>query len=193
MGRWTQYDEDDYRLPEGMKRIGYDSDSGRYYFRNSGGSVWQGPEGAEFGEMTKVSELPTSLSGSSSQRRSEDLEAAPRRAEGYQPLDNDPVNPMARSNAPGFNADYRSLFPFFLIIAVVLLLIWRLILSPGLAPTPKWCPEGAVVYTVQPGDNCWEIARIHGCPFERFKELNQKLQCDHLMPGSSVCLPDTTR
>ncbi|KAF9265263.1 hypothetical protein L218DRAFT_163690 [Marasmius fiardii PR-910] len=35
MGRWTQYDEDDYRLPPGMKRIGYDADTGEYFF--SGG------------------------------------------------------------------------------------------------------------------------------------------------------------
>jgi hypothetical protein len=35
-----------------MKRIGYDADSGRYYFRDSGGLVYKGPEGSEFGQLT---------------------------------------------------------------------------------------------------------------------------------------------
>lgn len=42
-----------------MKRIGYDADSGRYLFR-SGGSIWQGPAGAEYGEMTKGMSQPLS-------------------------------------------------------------------------------------------------------------------------------------
>lgn len=73
MGRWTQYDEvrfaiwlggsgkpwsddgaqDSCRLPEGMTRIGYDSDTGRYRFRDKDGSIWEGAEGAEYGEMHK--------------------------------------------------------------------------------------------------------------------------------------------
>ena len=74
MGRWTQYDEvrgvfhfmynlgpflwwlvtqDDYRLPEGMKRVGYDADTQRYTFKDKDGSLWEGPEGQEFGEMRR--------------------------------------------------------------------------------------------------------------------------------------------
>jgi hypothetical protein len=45
--------QDDYRLPEGMKRVGYDSDSGRYYFRDRDGVVYEGGQGAKFGEMTR--------------------------------------------------------------------------------------------------------------------------------------------
>ena len=36
-----------------MKRVGYDSDSGRYYFRDREGVLYEGGEGAEFGEMTR--------------------------------------------------------------------------------------------------------------------------------------------
>jgi hypothetical protein len=36
-----------------MTRIGYDSDTGRHRFRDKDGSVWEGPEGAEYGEMRK--------------------------------------------------------------------------------------------------------------------------------------------
>ncbi|KAG6883268.1 hypothetical protein C0993_007063, partial [Termitomyces sp. T159_Od127] len=43
---------DDYRLPEGMKRTGYDTDTGRYYFTDQDGSVWEGAQGAQFSEMT---------------------------------------------------------------------------------------------------------------------------------------------
>jgi hypothetical protein len=53
--------QDDYRLPEGMKRIGYDSESGRYYFRDTDGSVWVGPQGAEFGQMTRGKSILTGL------------------------------------------------------------------------------------------------------------------------------------
>jgi hypothetical protein len=71
MGRWSQYDEvrilsffdpfrydyqclqDDYRLPEGFKRVGYDADSGKYVFRDKEGQLWEGQEGERFGEMTR--------------------------------------------------------------------------------------------------------------------------------------------
>lgn len=86
---------------------------------------------------------------------------------------------------------YRTLFPFFLIIAVVLLLMWRLLISPNLSsppPTAKKCPEGTVSRWVQPGDSCWELARESGWSMERFKEVNARVACDALMPGTSVCL-----
>jgi hypothetical protein len=46
-------EQDDYRLPEGMKRVGYDADTGRYFFRDKDGCLWEGQEGARFGEMTR--------------------------------------------------------------------------------------------------------------------------------------------
>ena len=47
------FSQDEYRLPEGMKLIGYDSDSERYYFRDTDGSLWVGSPGSEFGQMTR--------------------------------------------------------------------------------------------------------------------------------------------
>ena len=84
---------------------------------------------------------------------------------------------------------YRTLFPFFLIIAVVLLLIWRLIVSPGLSATTRKCPEGTSSYWAQPGDSCWEISRKNGWSLDKFEEVNPTVVCDPLMPGTSVCLP----
>jgi len=192
MGRWTQYDEDDYRLPEGMKRIGYDADSGRYYFRDSDGSIWQGAAGAEFSEMTKVTNLPSSITDdddSDDDRRGGDVEASPRtRSGGYQLLPEDHSRPIIPRTSVRIGS-YRTLFPFFLIIAVVLLLIWRLLLSPGLSAPTKKCPEGTASHWIQPGDSCWELSRQHGWTMDKFKEANPKVVCDPLMPGTSVCLP----
>ncbi|KAF6748425.1 hypothetical protein DFP72DRAFT_916691 [Ephemerocybe angulata] len=189
MGPWTQFDEDDYRLPEGMKRIGYDADEGRYYFRDSDGSIWRGAEGAQFGELTKVSEAPTSITTQESEN--DDLEATPRtsRQGGYQLLSADPNVPLAHSRHPMDVNPYRTLFPFFLIIAVVLLLVWRLILSPAMFPGPSQCPEGTALYYVQPGDSCWAVAKMHGISLEKLQQLNPKVQCDPLIPGTSFCLP----
>ncbi|KDR85847.1 hypothetical protein GALMADRAFT_132490 [Galerina marginata CBS 339.88] len=249
MGRWTQYDEDEYRLPAGMQRIGYDADSGRHYFRDAARAVWQGPVGAQFGEMTRVSSVPPSVAlenvpeeneeDEDGERRGgrEDLEASPRtRRGGYQLLAEDHVSPSLptplhihihtnlppspqkkiKQNQPTIprtplnltltSSSYRTLFPFFLIIAVVLLLIWRLIVSPGLSAAPiKKCPDspspsvgtGADTGTststaphwVQPGDTCWELARERGWGMERFREVNPRVVCDPLMPGTTVCLP----
>ena len=83
----------------------------------------------------------------------------------------------------------RSLFPFFLIIAVVLLLVWRLVVSPGLWTPAKVCPEGTSPHWIRPGESCWELSRQHGWSLEKFKEANPKVVCDPLIPGTSVCLP----
>ncbi|GLB43654.1 putative lysin motif containing protein [Lyophyllum shimeji] len=187
MGRWTQYDEDDHRLPEGMKRTGYDADTGRYYFIDRDGSVWQGAEGAEFSEMTRVSDPPAA---SQDREDDEDIEAAPMpsRADGYQPLSVDPTH-AARHHAFTPTSPYRTLFPFFLIIAVVLLLLWRVLLAPILASGPSACPRNATPYLVQPGDTCWEIAQKKGCTLEELRTMNRKVECAQLMPGMTLCLP----
>ncbi|KAJ7046871.1 hypothetical protein C8F04DRAFT_212644 [Mycena alexandri] len=51
MGRWTQYDEDSYRLPEGMVRVGYDADTGEYTFRDRSGTYFNGVSGCHYGPM----------------------------------------------------------------------------------------------------------------------------------------------
>ncbi len=45
--------QDEYNLPEGMKRIGYDSDTQCYYFKDKDGSIWRGEPGARYSEMTR--------------------------------------------------------------------------------------------------------------------------------------------
>ncbi|KAI9572484.1 hypothetical protein HD554DRAFT_2065451 [Boletus coccyginus] len=52
--RFTQYDEDAYRLPEGMRRIAYDADTQRYTFRDRSGQLYQSAPGEEFGVLRPV-------------------------------------------------------------------------------------------------------------------------------------------
>ena len=46
-------EQDDYRLPAGMERVGYDADTQRYTFKDQRGQYWTSPAGSEFGELTK--------------------------------------------------------------------------------------------------------------------------------------------
>jgi len=57
MGRWTQYDEDSYRLPEGLVRIGYDADTMQYTFCDPEGQIYVGSPGATYGVLTPYSNV----------------------------------------------------------------------------------------------------------------------------------------
>jgi hypothetical protein len=46
------------RLPEGMKRIGYDHDTERYTYRDQDGSIWQGEPGSQYGKLSLVLKAP---------------------------------------------------------------------------------------------------------------------------------------
>jgi len=117
MGRWTQYDEDDYRLPEGMKRIGYDADTMQYCFRDRDGSMWQGAEGADYGEMTRVDRDRLVLGDDDDENRTDDVEAyaSPRRPRTQsgcsKPLSTEPSRPMADRST--INIGLFSLLPYY--------------------------------------------------------------------------------
>ncbi|THU97399.1 hypothetical protein K435DRAFT_778071 [Dendrothele bispora CBS 962.96] len=192
MGRWTQYDEDSYRLPEGMERIGYDSDSGRYIFRERNGSTWQSEPGTEFGPMTRLSQGPSSNAHTEDDDDG-DVEAHPlsgARSDGYQRLPMD-SNPIARRQTVN-TAAFRQLFPFFLIIAVVILLVFRFIVYPNLGSSGSQdpCPNpNTLSHIVEPGESCWVISQANGCSLEELEEMNGKVDCEKLMPGQVLCLP----
>ena len=45
MGRWAYLDTDEERLPEGMRRVGYDARTQTYTYRDTtttGGTAWEG-------------------------------------------------------------------------------------------------------------------------------------------------------
>ncbi|KAK7042234.1 hypothetical protein R3P38DRAFT_310837 [Favolaschia claudopus] len=54
MSRWTQWNEDLTRLPEGVTRIGYDADTARYSFCDREGNLYLGPPHEEYGFLTLI-------------------------------------------------------------------------------------------------------------------------------------------
>ncbi|KAK4099028.1 hypothetical protein N658DRAFT_498841 [Parathielavia hyrcaniae] len=54
MGKWSDLDGDDHRLPEGMTRVGYDADTQVYTYRDSDGSHWEGAPGSRYGRLHRV-------------------------------------------------------------------------------------------------------------------------------------------
>ncbi|EPQ60011.1 hypothetical protein GLOTRDRAFT_112810 [Gloeophyllum trabeum ATCC 11539] len=185
MGRWSQYDEDDYRLPDGMKRVGYDSDTQKYYYRDHDGALWEGAEGTEYGELTKVEDAPAIVA----EAGNDDVEAGGSRADGYRPLATD-VNQPPRHIA---TSAYRNLLPFFLLICVVLLLLLRVLRSgsapPPVPPDASFCPGDSSPYRVKKGDTCWQICQTWGCNVEKLEQTNPRMRCDSLAVDEVVCLP----
>ncbi|KIW04475.1 hypothetical protein, variant [Verruconis gallopava] len=58
MTSWSK-DDDKYRLPEGVVRIGYDADRQCYqFYDHSDGSLWEGPEGSQYGKLRRISAGP---------------------------------------------------------------------------------------------------------------------------------------
>ncbi|KAG1740359.1 hypothetical protein EDB19DRAFT_1709370 [Suillus lakei] len=49
------FDQDSYRLPEGVKRIAYDADTQQYTFRDRSGQLYQNPSGEMYGVLKPVS------------------------------------------------------------------------------------------------------------------------------------------
>lgn len=49
------FHKDMERLPEGFKRIGYDSDTAKFTFRDGNGHLYQGEAGADYGVLTPMS------------------------------------------------------------------------------------------------------------------------------------------
>ncbi|KAL2752956.1 hypothetical protein ACRALDRAFT_213277 [Sodiomyces alcalophilus JCM 7366] len=59
MTRWSHLDSDRERLPDDLVRIGYDADTQQYTFQGSDGSIWEGPSGSSYGNLTRISGPPT--------------------------------------------------------------------------------------------------------------------------------------
>lgn len=58
MSRYHAYeDEDEYRLPEGLQRVGYDADTQTYTFQSSDGTIYSGLPGNRYGKIVPASQL----------------------------------------------------------------------------------------------------------------------------------------
>lgn len=55
MGRWSYLDTDEARLPDGMKRVGYDADTQVYTFLDAhDGTYWESAPGNQYGKLFPV-------------------------------------------------------------------------------------------------------------------------------------------
>jgi len=180
MGRWADYEEDEHRLPEGMHRIGYDADTQVYTYQDADGSIWEGSEGARYGQLRQVSGPNPALSRPQSPRLG--------LAEGEALLENG-----ESSLSDSYKDDsWRYLAPFFLLVCLFLLLVFRLLHGGSSDPTAGVkCRDSYIPYVITNGDTCWNIAQKHSIEVQQLQQSNPGLNCDLLHLDSVICVRST--
>ena len=176
MGRFTDMDDDEHRLPEGMQRIGYDADTQRYTFRDANGNLFESEPGSRYGELSPAGfETPQSTS--------------------YTP----PEDIEERNHAVDRNhrEAMRTMLPFALLIFVFLLLVFRGVngsfgmrADHGTSQVLD-CHEGGRHIRVEEGETCWAIAQSHSLGVEELLGLegNEDVDCNRLRVGQAMCVP----
>ncbi|KAH9887439.1 hypothetical protein F4778DRAFT_786285 [Xylariomycetidae sp. FL2044] len=178
MGRWSEYDTDAERLPEGMTRIGYDADDETYTFRDADGSVWESAPGNQYGPLHRISTaLP--IYGDDD---GDENDTAPM----VQPS---PSEPTAAAEQLSWRQEMQPLLNWFLLVGLFLLLVFWIITRRSSKEVPVTCPEHTLPYTIRSGDTCWAIAEGQGLSVEELLHQNQGLDCDKLRVGDTLCLP----
>ncbi|KAF2708730.1 carbohydrate-binding module family 50 protein [Pleomassaria siparia CBS 279.74] len=184
MGRWTDQDSDEQRLPHGMERVGYDADTQTYTYRDASGAHYEGGEGNRYGELH-----PGKLSHPSSGRR----------------LTPDPTE-VAASNAQIEKSNreaVRHMLPFALLVLSMLLLLFHFLnggfSGGGVGKKPAaddareqiHCGEGLDKVQIKEGDTCWEFSRKFGLSVDELIGLkgNEAVNCDNLRLGNWICVP----
>ncbi|KAF5664474.1 peptidoglycan-binding domain-containing protein [Fusarium heterosporum] len=170
MSRFSRYDTDEERLPEGMQRVGYDADSQVYTFRDADGSYWESAPGNQYGQLTKVGEA---------RPEGQETETFLMTSEQYQPK----------------MSWFTEMKPFLnflmLVILSLVLLCWflgRKTSPEERIPIPD-CPEGTVAYAVKQGDTCWEVAKKNGVSVDDILKKNADLDCEAMMIDDRICVP----
>lgn len=70
---------------------------------------------------------------------------------------------------------------FVILFGLISLLLFGLWLPAGAAPsaqqyvTPTPGTDGRILYVVQPGDNCFRVAALHGITVDQLRQLNSRL------------------
>lgn len=178
MSRFSHYDTDEERLPEGMTRVGYDADTQTYTYRDADGSYWEGPPGAQYGRLTRVS------NGSSNNTAGQDGE------------ENEPFIPGSRlepweAEKESWRQAYAPLFNFFMLVGLFLMgVVWLLYRSRASSvPDGADCALGQDEHTIAKGDTCWGIAQAKALSVEELLAANEGLNCDKLQVGKVICVP----
>ncbi|KAI1188709.1 carbohydrate-binding module family 50 protein [Nemania serpens] len=178
MSRWSAYDTDEERLPEGMQRIGYDADSQVYTFRDTDGSIWESAPGNRYGKLRRVADAAAPPS------YGEDDESSP-----TQPLTY--AGPDSAGPQPSWRQEMMPLLNWFLLVGVFLLvMIWFITRgSGGDTEVVRDCGDGATPYTIRAGDTCWAIAEAKSVSIDALLGNNEGLNCDRLSIGETICVP----
>ncbi|KAL7626490.1 hypothetical protein AAE478_003262 [Parahypoxylon ruwenzoriense] len=170
MGRWSYYDTDEERLPEGMRRIGYDADTQTYTFSDAEGAVWESAPGNQYGQLHRVSPPY----GDDANNAGEPLH----------PTSND-----ITSKEPSWRHEMMPLLNWFLLVGLFLLLVFWFISSAARGVDLTVCSKHSSLYKIHSGDSCWAIAEGHGVPLEALLQENSGIDCDKLSVGSTICIP----
>ncbi|KAI1432957.1 carbohydrate-binding module family 50 protein [Xylaria sp. CBS 124048] len=176
MPRWSEYDTDEERLPEGMKRIGYDADTETYTFQDADGTIWESAPGNRYGQLRRVTTtLPPAYV--------EDDESSPMQAMTY--------GGASGADPPtSWRQEMRPLLNWFLLVGVFLLaIVWIVTRGSKSDSEVKSCDDGTTPLTIQAGDTCWAISEAKAVPLDVLLEKNPDLNCDKLAVGGIICVP----
>lgn len=177
MARWSEYDTDEERLPEGMQRIGYDADTQVYTFRDADGGIWESAPGNRYGQLRRVTDATLPSYG-------EDDESSP-----TQPLTYG--GPDGSGREASWRQEMMPLLNWFLLVGLFLLaMIWFISGgSKGGSEVVRSCDDNATPYKIKAGDTCWAIAETGSISVDVLLESNEGLDCDKLSVGEIICLP----
>lgn len=203
--RFSVDGDDSSRLPDGMTRVGYDADTQTYTFRDADGSLWEGPEGCEFGRMTRVTVAPKLPSV-----EIEDIEAAHPPSDAPPSYDEseaaipflDHATYTSREEegperrwGPGYamalhwRAELMPLLNFFMILSLFLIGLFWLLGWMTSSRTLSTCPAGSHAHQIHKGETCWGIAQMHKIEVDQLKEANEGIDCSLLRIGGLLCVP----
>ncbi|KAI1360537.1 carbohydrate-binding module family 50 protein [Xylaria arbuscula] len=208
--RWSEFDTDAERLPEGMKRIGYDADSQKYTFRDADGSLWESASGNRYGQLRRVA-TTASATSTTTTRTSTSY------SEGDYDYDDDdgskPTQPLTHFDQLGlyepsqnreslghrepdhsasWRQEMRPLLNWFLLVGLFLLAIFWFISggsSKGGGEVARSCPDDATPYVIKADDTCWAIAEARSVNLDDLLQKNKGLDCDKLSIGETICVP----
>lgn len=180
MSRFSRYDSDEERLPEGMTRVGYDADTQITTFQDADGSYWESAPGNSYGQLTRVGDGPAS--------------------------DNEEMEHFLisdQSSKPSWRAELMPLLNFGVIVGLsLMLLFWYLHYAASSGSSDKEsadkepatevsCPDGTTLYTVQDQDSCWSLGESRGISVSDVLHFNTGLDCETLQVNSRICLPQS--
>ncbi|KAI1479557.1 carbohydrate-binding module family 50 protein [Daldinia eschscholtzii] len=171
MSRWSQYDTDEERLPEGMQRIGYDADTQTYTFRDAEGTVWESAPGNRYGELHRVNTTYAPYGDDEAQDATE------------------PLHGSSTGSQTSWRHEMMPLLNWFLLVGLFLIFIFWAISGTTKQIKPINCGEHGSPYKIKLGDTCWAIAEAHDVPLDSLMDENQGLDCDKLPIGDTLCIP----